>query len=172
MRIMVLMGSARTNGNTASMVEAFRRGAEGAGHEVSVFEVANMDIHGCRGCEWCHTNGNGACVQKDDMPNIYDQWDDMDMLVLASPIYYGSISGQLACAIHRTYAPGIPKSCKKTAMILSSGAPDVYDAATSIYEGFIQGYFRCEDMGIFTAVGSAAKGPELQAKLEEFGASL
>ncbi len=172
MKILVLNGSARTQGNTAAMVAAFCEGAEQAGHEVVVFDVANMQIAGCRGCEHCHTKGNGACVQQDDMQAIYDVWDEMDMLVLASPIYYGSITGQLACALHRTYALGIPKRCTKTAMVLSSGAPDVYDASRSIYKGFVQGYFRCEDMGVFTAVGSQAKSPEMQEKLRAFGSSL
>lgn len=172
MKIVVLNGSARCNGNTAAMVEAFRRGAESAGHEVLVFDVARMDVHGCSGCEWCHTQGNGSCVQKDDMQSIYDVWDQMDMLVLASPIYYGSHSGQLSCAIHRTYAPGIPERCTKTAMFLTSGARGVYDAATSVYRGFIQGYFGTEDLGIFTAAGSEAKSEAMRARLEGFGRSL
>ena len=172
MKIVVLNGSARKNGNTAAMVEAFRRGAEGAGHEVDVFEVANMDIRGCRGCEYCHTKGNGACIQKDDMQAIYDVWNEMDMLVLASPVYYGSHSGQLSCALHRTYALDIPKRCTKTAMILSSGAPDVYDASLNIYRGFVQGYFRTQDMGVFTAVGAQAKSDEMQQRLFEFGCGL
>ncbi|WP_350455534.1 flavodoxin family protein [Slackia heliotrinireducens] len=172
MKIMVLNGSARRNGNTAAMVSAFKRGAETAGHEVIVFDVANMTIAGCRGCEYCHTKGNGSCIQKDDMQAIYDEWNEMDMLVLASPIYYGSHTGQLSCAIHRTYALDIPKRCRKSAMILSSGAPDVYDASRSIYNGFIHGYFRTQDMGVFTAVGAEAKSPAMQEKLEVFGRSL
>lgn len=172
MKIVVLNGSARKNGNTAAMVGAFQKGAEEVGHEVLVFPVANMDIHGCRGCEYCHTKGDGACIQEDDMQEVYQNWHDMDMLVLASPIYYGSHSGQLSCALHRTYALDIPEKCTKTAMILSSGAPDVYDAALSVYHGFVQGYFRTQDMGVFTAVGSQAKSHEMQEKLYAFGRSL
>ena len=172
MKIVVLNGSARKNGNTAAMVRAFQEGAEEAGHEVLVFPVANMDIHGCRGCEYCHTRGDGACIQQDDMQAIYQHWHDMDMLVLASPVYYGSHSGQLSCALHRTYALDIPRKCTKTAMILSSGAPDVYDASLSIYRGFVQGYFRTQDMGVFTAVGAQAKEPEMQERLHAFGRSL
>ena len=172
MKVMVLNGSARRQGNTAAMVAAFKQGAEEAGHDVSVFEVANMQIAGCRGCEYCHTEGAGACVQHDDMQAIYDVWDEMDVLVLASPVYYGSITGQLACAIHRTYALGIPKRCRKTAMILSSGAPDVYDSSRSIYEGFICGYFRTEDAGVYTAVGSQSRSPEMQERLRELGRSV
>jgi multimeric flavodoxin WrbA len=172
MKIVVLNGSARARGNTAAMVDAFREGAESAGHEVIVFDVARMDIHGCLGCEYCHTKGDGACVQHDDMRQIYDVWNEMDMLVLASPIYYGSHSGQLSCALHRTYALGIPSKCTKTAMFLSSGSPGVYDASRRIYGGFVQGYFRTEDMGVFTAVGDEAKSAGMREELRSLGASL
>lgn len=172
MRILVLQGSARKSGGTRAMVDAFRQGAESVGNEVVVFDVADMDISGCTGCEWCHTKGDGRCVQEDDMGQIYNEWNCCDMLVLASPIYYGSPTGQLLCALHRTHAPGIPSACKKTAMILCSGAHDVYDASRSIYKGYVQGYFRCEDMGIYTATTSEAKGATKQHELQEFGASL
>ena len=172
MKVVVLMGSARRQGHTAHMAGAFAEGAREAGHEVTVFEVATMDIHGCRGCEWCHTKGDGACIQKDDMGQILEIWDQMDVLVLASPIYYGSISGQLACALHRTYALGIPRRCRKTALLLSSGSHGVYDASRSIYKGFVQGYFGTEDLGIYTAVGSEAEGPRMQGQLRELGRTL
>ena len=59
MKILVLQGSARKNGHTTALAQAFAEGAREAGHEVTVFDVASMDIHGCIGCEWCHTQGNG-----------------------------------------------------------------------------------------------------------------
>lgn len=172
MRILVLQGSPRKDGGTRAMVEAFRQGAEKAGNEVVVFDVANMDIAGCRACEWCHTKGDGGCIQQDDMGAIYGEWNRCDMLVLASPVYYGSPTGQLLCALHRTYALGIPKKCERTAMILCSGAKDVYDASRSIYKGFVQGYFGCKDMGVYTATTAQAKSAAKQNELFAFGASL
>lgn len=154
------------------MVQAFAEGARSAGNTVDVFDVANMDITGCRACEFCHTLGNGKCAQEDDMRSIYRVWDEMDMLVLASPVYYGSISGQLACALHRTYALGIPKKCSKTALFLCSGATDVYKAAEYIYHGFVQGYFGCEDMGVFEYTTGAATSESVGDALRDFGRSL
>ena len=172
MKIVVMSGSPRKNGGTRAMVSAFADGARSAGHEVTVFDVADMSIAGCRACEYCHTRGNGACVQKDDMGAIYDVWNEMDMLVLASPIYYGSISGQLACALHRTYALGIPRRCTRTALILCSGAHGVYDAAETIYHGYVQGYFGCRDMGVFEATTGEATSHIMQESLRKFGAEL
>ena len=95
MNILILNGSPRPNGSTRKMVEAFSGGAESAGHSVSVVDVCKMKISGCIACEYCHTKGHGECVQKDDMAKIYTLLKETEMLVIASPIYYHGITGQL-----------------------------------------------------------------------------
>ena len=104
MNILVLNGSPRPNGNTAQMVGTFREAAQRSGHTVRTVEVCKKNIHGCLACEYCHGKGQGQCVQKDDMQEIYDLLLEADMLVLASPIYYHNMSGQLKCTIDRFYA--------------------------------------------------------------------
>lgn len=121
MKILILNGSPRPKGNTAAMIQAYRTGAESAGHSVTVFDVCRMNIRGCLACEYCHTKAFRTCVQQDDMQTIYPILDGADMIVLASPIYYHGFSGQLQCAINRIYAPGYPKNLKKAALLLSSG---------------------------------------------------
>ena len=86
------------------MINIFRNAAEVSGHDVKVFDVCRMDIHGCLACEYCHGKGQGECVQKDDMQQIYADLIDTNMLVIASPIYYHNISGQLKCVIDRFYS--------------------------------------------------------------------
>ena len=172
MRILVLNGSARKDGGTAAMVAAFSRGAIAAGHHVDVLEVGRMRIAGCLGCEWCHTRGGGSCVQRDDMDAVYPLWDKADMIVLASPVYYGSFSGQLHCLIHRTYAGDKPKCCTKMALLLCSGSHGVYSYAEGVYHGFIQGYYGAEDLGVFEATTREAMSEEMAARLEAFGRSL
>lgn len=172
MKILVLNGSPRPKGGTAAMIKAFIEGTKSVGHQVDVLDIARMDIRGCQACEHCHSTGKGTWIQQDDMNLVYPLWDNADMIVLASPIYYGSFSGQLHCLIHRTYAGGIPRSCKQMALLLCSGAQDVYDYAEGIYHGFIQGYFRVKDCGIFKATTTYAKSPEMAKQLRNFGASL
>lgn len=172
MKILVLNGSARANGGTAAMVHAFAQAARQQGHDVDVFNVATAEIHGCRGCEYCHTQGAGRCIQRDDMDALYPLWEAAEMIVFASPIYYGSISGQLACAIHRTYAGGIPRACKRTALFLCSGASDVYAGAEYIYNGFLRGYFGTQDCGVFEATTAQAKSPQMAQRLQRLAASL
>lgn len=167
MDILVLNGSPRAHGNTAALVDAFVEGAREAG-----LDVARMDIAGCRGCECCHERGNGSCAVRDDMERVYARWNKVDLLVLASPVYYGSFSAQLHAAIHRTYALGKPQRVGKMALILSSGAREVHAASERIYHGFIQGYFGAEDLGVFTAAGDENKSPAKLEELRAFGRSL
>ncbi len=153
MKILVLNGSPRPNGNTAEMVDVFREATEKKDHQVVIFNVCRMNINGCLACEYCHGKGNGTCIQKDDMQEIYAELKDTEMLVLAAPIYYHGISGQLKCAIDRFYSalyPTAPVSLKKVAMFLSSGDDNMYDGAKFSYEGDFLGYLRLEGCGIFT----------------------
>ncbi|MGI5958403.1 MAG: flavodoxin family protein [Massiliimalia sp.] len=172
MRIVVLNGSPRRNGNTMHLINGFKAGAQDAGHTVSVEHVAFMNIRGCMGCEYCRTKEKGICVQKDDMQKLYEQILSADMLVFASPIYYFTLSAQLQSVIHRTYAIDIPKNIKKTALIMSSGSSFVYGPAISQYYQSIVEYWKVENAGIFTANGEANQTKEKWDELYRFGKSL
>ena len=172
MNIIVLNGSPRPNGNTAAMVEAFVEGATGKGHNVTVVPVCQKKIAGCLACEYCHTKGEGKCVQQDDMQEVYPVLDAAEMIVLASPIYYHSFTGQLQCAINRIYALDKPKNLKKAALILSSGDDDVYGGALYEYQNSFLNYLKLEDMGVFTAFKDQNKSVEKLNELRSFGGSL
>lgn len=172
MKILVLNGSPRPKGNTKAMVAAFAEGAESAGHLVNIVDVCKLNIHGCIACEHCHTKGNGVCAQQDDMQKICTQFDDADMLVVASPIYFAGIPGQLKCAVDRFYAvfnPQAPNSSgkvKKFAAILSSALPGVYGGATAVLKDSLAAGLALEVVRVVTASGdentSAAKLDELR----------
>ena len=103
-RIMILNGSPRAAGNTAMLIKAFTEGAKDAGNEVTCFDLGEMNIHPCRGCCKGGKDHNSPCVQKDDMDKIYPVYRQADIVVLASPLYYWTISGQLKCAFERLFA--------------------------------------------------------------------
>ena len=175
MRILVLNGSPRPNGNTKGMVEAFREGAVTAGHLVDVVDVCRLKIGGCLACEYCHTKSHGSCVQKDDMQEVYALLKEAEMLVIASPIYYHGISGQLKCVIDRFYAaayPVKPPHLKQVAMILSSGDANMYDGAMFSYQGDFLDYLGLENMGVFTAHGGENGSAAKLNEVKEFGMSL
>lgn len=172
MKIIVLNGSPRANGNTAAMVAAFKEGALEKGHEVEVVNVAHKKIGGCMGCDYCRTKGEGKCIQQDDMPAIYEAVKEADMLVLASPVYYWTLSAQLQAAIHRFYPSGAIRTLKKSAMLLSSGSDGVYDACKAQYRDAIVKYMQTEDMGIITAYGAQNKSEETLEACRALGRSL
>ena len=103
-KILILNGSPRKKGNTAALIDAFSAGAAEAGHEIIRFDLHWMQIHPCIGCCAGGKDPDSPCVQKDDMEKIYAAFREADVLCLASPLYYWSISGQLKCAFDRLFA--------------------------------------------------------------------
>ena len=175
MRILVLNGSPRENGNTKKMVSAFKEGAVSSGHQVDVVDICRKKIGGCLACEYCHTKGGGECIQKDDMQEVYALLREAEMLVIASPIYYHGISGQLKCAIDRFYSAAYPKKppkLKKVAMILSSGDANMYDGALFSFKGDFLDYLGLENMGVFTAHGGENGAPSKLEEIREFGVGI
>ena len=103
-KILILNGSPRMNGNTAALVRSFTEGAGSVGHHVTCFELQKMNIHTCLGCGRGGKDPASPCVQKDDMERIYAAYREAEVVCLASPLYFWTISGQLKCAIDRLYA--------------------------------------------------------------------
>ncbi len=103
-KILILNGSPRTTGNTAALTAEFKKGAEEAGNVVTEFFLAGMNINGCKGCFCGGKNPDSPCVQKDDMDKIYPVYREADVIVLATPLYYWTISGQLKTAFDRLFA--------------------------------------------------------------------
>lgn len=172
MNILVLNGSPRPDGNTAAMIDAFAEGAGQNGHNITVVPVCGKKIAGCLACEYCHTKGEGRCIQQDDMQEIYPLLEAADMIVLASPVYYHSFTGQLQCAVNRIYALDKPKNLKKAALILSSGSDNVYGGAIYEYQNSFLDYLKLQDMGIYTAFDKQNKSEEKLRELRAFGRSL
>ncbi len=176
MKVLILNGSPRPKGNTKQMIRAFCEGLEKAGHEWNEINVCRMNIHGCLACEYCHGKGGGNCVQKDDMQIVYELLKTAEMLVIASPIYYHGVSGQMKCCIDRFYAmlyPNKPERLSKVAMFLSSGDPDMYEGALFSYKGDFLDYLKLEDMGVFTTQGydPGVSGEKLE-EIRKFGEKL
>ncbi len=171
MNVLILQGSPRANGHTAWMAEEFKKAAEAAGHRVTLVNVAHKKIAGCLACEYCHGKGNGACVQKDDMQKLQPLLAEAEALVLASPVYYFTMSAQIQAPIQRIYNMNKPPKLKKMAMLLSSYSPDVYDGAIGEYHG-IRGYWDVEDGGIVTAHNGEQKTEATRAKVAAIAAKI
>ena len=155
--IVVLSGSPRESGNTDKLAAAFIEGAESAGKAVTLFRVADMDIGGCLGCRHCFNN-NRVCIQKDDMPQILDVIRQADTLVLASPIYFFTITAQLKLAIDRTYALlGPTHPVKRAALLITYGrGTDAAEGAEVMFKNMCR-HLKWENAGAVIAGGLGGK---------------
>ena len=150
MNILILQGSPRANGNTVWMAEEYKKAAEAAGHQVTLVNVSRKKIAGCLACEYCHGKGNGACIQKDDMQELYQLMSEAEVLVLAAPIYYFTLCAQIQASIQRMYCVNAPAKVKKMALLVSSYSPGVYDGAVAEFRD-ICNYWKVENMGFVSA---------------------
>ena len=171
MKVLIINGSPRPGGNTEAMCNAFRQGAEAAGHTVDTVNAGRMDIGGCRACEYCHTKGEGRCIQQDGMQQIYPLIAEAEFIVLASPVYYFAPAAQLQAVIQRFYAIMRPEKTRRMAMLLSSGSPGVYNAAVCQYKDMLS-YMGIGNSGIITAAGRENKSPEKLEEIKEFARTI
>ena len=171
MNVLILQGSPRAQGNTAWMAEEFRKAAEAAGHHVTLVNVAHKHISGCLACEYCHSKGNGACIQKDDMQELYPLMAEAEVLVLAAPIYYFTLSAQIQAPIQRMYCVNAPAKVRKMAMLLSSYSPNVYDGAAAEFRD-ICNYWKVENMGIVSAKNDEQKTDDTKRKVQALAEKL
>lgn len=178
-KIIVLNGSPRKNGNTSALVKAFRDGAESAGHSVTEFWLGGMKINGCRGCCAGGKNPESPCVQKDDMEQIYPAYKEADVVVLASPLYYWTISGQLKCAFDRLFAvaecdPNYTNPRKESALLMAAEG-NGFEESVYWYDR-LMGHIGWKDWGKVLCGGVMAVGdiegkPEL-GEARKLGASI
>ena len=171
MNIVILQASPRAKGSTAWMAEEYKKAAEAAGHQVTLVNVAHKKIAGCLACEYCHGKGNGACIQKDDMQDLYPIMAEAEVLVLAAPIYYFTLCAQMQAPIQRMYCVNKPAKVQKMALLLSSYSPGVYDGAKAEYRD-ICNYWSATDTGVVTAKNDEQKTDATKQKIQELVAKL
>lgn len=135
-KIVVLNGSPRAKGNTAGLIAAFKEGAEQAGNEVTVFDLQKLEIHPCLACGGGGKDPQSPCVQKDGMTEIYPAYNEADVVVFASPLYYWTISAQLKCAIDRLFATEerAEGRQKKDCILLMAAAGHDFEESVYWYE--------------------------------------
>lgn len=107
MNVLCLLGSPRLNGNSATIAKRFSQTAEGRGAQVETVALNRLTYRGCQACMSCKTKLE-KCVLKDDLTRVLDAVHGTDILVMASPVYYGEVSSQMKGFIDRTYSYLVP----------------------------------------------------------------
>ena len=168
-KIVILNGSPRKAGNTSALVKAFTEGAEDAGNTVVEFFLDGMDIHGCKGCFGGHSSRECPCVQKDDMDQIYPAVKTSDVVVLASPLYYWMMSGQLRTALDRLFAleegdGNLLRGNGKSSALLMVAEGHGFDDALLYYDHLME-HLRWKNLGCVLAGGNMKVG-DIKGKKE------
>lgn len=101
MKVLLLNGSPRPNGNTARALKEVADTLMGEGIEVEVIHVGHLPIRGCVACGTCYTKG--ACVFDDIVNELAPKLEACDGLVIGSPVYYASANGTLISLLDRLF---------------------------------------------------------------------
>jgi multimeric flavodoxin WrbA len=127
-RILILKSSPRNKSNSSLLADQVAAGARAAGAQVESYDLHNMDIQPCDACEACRDATDDDCILDDDMQLLYPRLRDADGIVLASPIYWFTMSAQLKLCIDRWYALGGPQghalAGKQFGVVLAYGDDD------------------------------------------------
>mgnify|MGYP001479985620 CR=1 FL=1 len=117
MKVLIINGSPRVNGNTSVAVREMENVFAEEGVETEVVQVGNKDIRGCIACGYCRENGK--CVFNDVVNELAPKFEEADGLVVASPVYYASANATLiACLTRLFYSTPFDKSMKVGASVV------------------------------------------------------
>jgi len=133
MKIIAVNGSPRKKWNTHLLLEKCLEGAKSNGAEVEIIDLYDIAFKGCTSCFACKLKGVtiDKCAMKDDLEIVLQRICECDALVLGSPIYFSSVTGEMRSFLERLLFPyssyeGKPSSFKKkikTGFIYTMNAP-------------------------------------------------
>lgn len=184
-KVIILNGSPREKGNTDLLIEAFMNGAASSGHEVHRFDLRNLNINHCKGCQTGGKERDLPCTQHDDMDKIYPAFQAADVLVFASPLYCWGWTAYLKNAFDRCYAVTEANSSngdyntphKDCVMLIAAEGdyPENFSLVVNYYEGILQ-HLKWNDLGKILAggvfnIGDIKDKPSLE-EARKLGASL
>lgn len=101
--ILVISASPRKGGNSDLLCDQLIKGVQTAGHQVEKIFLRDKKINYCTGCGTCF-NGEKPCPQKDDMTEVLEKMVTADVIVMATPVYFYTMNGQMKTLIDRTCA--------------------------------------------------------------------
>jgi multimeric flavodoxin WrbA len=99
--VLIFKSSPRFHGNSSTLADHLAEGAQSVGAQTKSFDLHRMNIKPCDNCNGCQDSGK--CIIQDDMEQIYPELKKATALVLASPIYWFNISGQMKLCIDRWF---------------------------------------------------------------------
>lgn len=178
MRIASFLGSPRKNGNTAALLDSVLKGVnEGSDAQNEFFFLHDMKIAPCNGCDACRKENSKGCVIKDDMQKIYRSLAGADVIILATPIYWWSVTAQMKLMIDRIYGMDFKCGRKKVALLMTYGGelPNSGPETTAALFNEICAYLKMEAAGVLGVCTETETVSENKKALEDgfnFGRNL
>ncbi|MGD0886136.1 MAG: flavodoxin family protein [Thermodesulfovibrionales bacterium] len=108
MKVIAFNGSPRKKWNTATLLEKALEGAASQGAETELIHLYDLNFKGCISCFACKTRGGrsyGRCAVEDDLTPVFRIIEKADAIILGSPIYFGTVSGEMRSFIERLLFP-------------------------------------------------------------------
>ncbi len=181
-QILILKGSPREKGNSATLADRAAAGAQAAGAQVESIYLHSLDIRPCDACDLCLEPGAG-CVIEDDMQPLYPKLAQAGAILLATPVYWFTFSAQLKLCMDRWYAfqasRWVEIRAKPFGIILTYGDTDLYTSgginAIHTFETmarFLEGRIVGIVHGSVNDVGDVDKHPELLEQAFHLGEKL
>ena len=158
MNILVISSSPRKAGNSEVLCERFAQGASEAGHEVETVLLRDKNIAPCHACYACMETHD--CAIRDDMKEVFEKLKKADVIVLASPVYFYSVSAQLKAMIDRCLVDHKCLSGKRFYFIITAADPqrDAAEGTLAALRGFLRCLPDAQEAGIVYGMGAWDKG--------------
>lgn len=119
-KVVIISSSPRKGGNSDVLCDEFQRGSKEAGHQTVKINLRDLELHFCRACYSCRKTG--VCIQKDDFSGVLEEMASADVIVLATPVYFYSMAGQLKTLIDRCLSGGAKLAGKEFYFIATAAA--------------------------------------------------
>jgi len=165
MKITCVLGSPRKHGNSAAIADRFARTAESLGAEARTFLLNELSFRGCQACMACKEKLDKCAVQ-DDLTEVLESMRNADVIVAATPVYSGYVSGQFKCFMDRCYSflapdyitnpqPSRLPSGKKAVLITTQGNPNpsLFDDLVNRLQMWAKRNCRVEDVLVIKGYG-------------------
>ena len=176
--ILIFSTSLRADSNSEILAESFAEGCKDAGHSVETISLKEKNINFCQGCNTC--DNTGTCIIKDDAHAIADQAQKADVLVFATPMYHGSVSGAMKTLLDRL-TPLMARDYNFRDVYFTITAADNTEGATKAAEadlaGWIGSFKKTELKGVIRGQGidlpkDAANHADIIEEAYEMGKSI
>ena len=182
-KVLVLLGSPRKKGNSAILADKIADGAKSAGARVETLFIHGMKISPCKSCYACQKPNSKGCSIKDDMQAVYKKLREADAWVIASPVYWFTVSAQTKLWMDRCFAllPYAKEAFadKRIAIAMSYGDNDPFRSGCvnglrtfqDAY-GYVQACIVGMVYGSAMDAGEIEKNKALMKEAEELGVQL